>query len=114
MAPMVATTLLVCGETNSPFCSTKSVFFIHSDTARVFPAEPSWVTFKALLLPPDIRKDAWSEMERPNFLEVDLTVQNWEKEIYHILSIDYSDLPPAEKVRSFGISHVHVDWRNMA
>jgi hypothetical protein len=66
----------------------------------VFPAEPSWVTFKALLLPPEGRKDDWSERERPRVVEVDLTVQNWEKELLEILSVDYSDLTPEQKVRT--------------
>ncbi len=66
----------------------------------MFPAEPSWVTFKALLLPPEGRKDDWSERERPRVVEVDLTVQNWEKELLEILSVDYSDLTPEQKVRT--------------
>jgi hypothetical protein len=58
------------------------------------------VTFKALLLPPEGRKDVWSARERPRVVEVDLTVQNWEKEILEILSADYGDLSPEQKVLS--------------
>jgi hypothetical protein len=40
---------------------TTSLLHYLTDTARVFPAEPSWFTFKALLIPAERRTSLWEE-----------------------------------------------------
>jgi len=69
-----------------------------ADTARVFPAEPSWLTFKALVLPPEQHTSQWGSLEKLRVVEVDLTTRNWQNEIREILNVDYQDLSPKLRV----------------
>ena len=68
------------------------ILFFGVDTARVFPPEPAWLTFKAFLIPEESRPSDWDEEVMHEMVVVELSVKNWVSECCKILQLENSKL----------------------